>query len=67
LTALVPLEKPVAKALLIDQWKDHYGNKDKGRAFLDSLIADGKLFEWRLTRPGTNAAKLICRKPQQAE
>ena len=67
LTALVPLEKPIAKALLIDQWKDRYGNKDKGRAFLDSLIADGKLFEWRLTRPGTNAAKLIYRKPQTAE
>jgi len=64
LTALVPLEKPIAKALLIEQWKDRYGNKDKGRAFLDGLVADGKLFEWRLTRPGTNAAKLICRKPQ---
>lgn len=67
LTALVPLERTIAKALLIDQWKDRYGNKDKGRAFLESLIADGKLFEWRLTRTGTNAAKLICRKPQPAE
>jgi hypothetical protein len=67
LTALVPLEKPIAKSLLIDQWKDRYGNKDKGRAFLDSLIADGKLFEWRLKRSGTNAAKLIARKPQPAE
>lgn len=67
LTALVPLEKPIAKALLIDKWKDLYGNHAKGRAFLDSLIADGKLYEWRHVRPGTNAAKLIARKPQPAE
>jgi hypothetical protein len=67
LTALVPLEKPIAKSLLIDQWKDRHGNKDKGRAFLDSLIADGKLFEWRQNRAGTNAAKLIARKPQTAK
>jgi hypothetical protein len=67
LTALVPLEKPIAKALLIDKWKDLYGNHQKGRAFLDSLCADGKLFEWRVNRPGTNAAKLIARKPQAAE
>ena len=67
LTALVPLEKPIAKSLLIDQWKDRYGNHAKGRAFLDALIADGKLFEWRLKRAGTNAAKLIARKPQPTE
>ena len=67
LTALVPLEKPVAKSLLIDQWKDRYGNHAKGRAFLDALIADGKLFEWRQNRAGTNAAKLIARKPQPAK
>lgn len=66
LTALVPLEKPIAKSLLIDQWKDRYGNHAKGRAFLDALTADGKLFEWRLNRAGTNAAKLIARKPQTA-
>ena len=67
LTALVPLEKPISKALLIDKWKDNYGNHAKGRAFLESLIGDGKLFEWRLNRSGTNAAKLIARKPQPAE
>jgi len=67
LTALVPLEKPVAKSLLIDQWKDRYGNHAKGRAFLDALITDGKLFEWRQNRAGTNAAKLIARKPQPAK
>jgi hypothetical protein len=64
LTALVPLDKPIAKSLLIDQWRDRYGNHQKGRAFLDALIADEKLFEWRLNRSGTNAAKLIARKPQ---
>jgi hypothetical protein len=64
LIALVPLEKPIAKSLLIDQWKDRFGNHQKGRAFLDALIADGKLFEWRQNRSGTNAAKLIARKPQ---
>ncbi len=64
LIAIVPLEKPIAKALLLDQWKDRYGNKDKGRAFLDSLIADVKLFEWKMNRSGTNAAKLIARKQQ---
>jgi hypothetical protein len=67
LIALVPLEKPIAKNLLIDQWRDRYGNHQKGRAFLDALIADGKLFEWRLNRPGTNAAKLIARNPQPVQ
>ncbi|MEI9961789.1 MAG: hypothetical protein WDM76_11830 [Limisphaerales bacterium] len=33
LIALVPLEKPISKSLLIDQWKDRYGNHAKGRAF----------------------------------
>lgn len=64
LIALVPLEKPIAKSLLIDQWRDRYGNHQKGRAFLDALTADEKLYEWRLPRPGTNPAKLIARRPQ---
>jgi hypothetical protein len=67
LTALVPLEKPITKTLLIDKWKDSYGNHQKGRAFLESLLADGKLFEWRQNRPGTNAAKLIARIKQPTE
>jgi hypothetical protein len=64
LLALVPLEKTVNKALLIDQWKDRYGNKDKGRAFLESLVGDGSLYEWRIKRTGTNDARLISRYPQ---
>ena len=64
LLALVPLDKPENKTLLIDRWKDGYGNKDKGRAILESLITDGKLFEWQVKRCGTNAAKLIARHPQ---
>lgn len=67
LLALVPLEKPVAKALLIDQWKDRHGNHIKGRAFLDELIESGKLHEWRVKRPGTNAARLIARHPQSEQ
>jgi hypothetical protein len=65
LFALVPLEKPIAKALLIDQWKDRHKNHIKGRAFLDELIESGKLYEWRQKRSGTNAAILIARRPQQ--
>ena len=64
LIAFVPMEQPIGKNQLIDKWKDRHGNKDKGRAFLDALIADGKLFEWEVKRRGTNAAKLIARKPQ---
>ncbi len=64
LLALVPMDKPVNKALLIDQWKDRHGNKDKGRAFLESLVSDERLYEWRIKRVGTNAAKLISRHPQ---
>ncbi len=67
LSAMIPLEKPIAKTLLLDQWKDRFGNIGKGRAILDSLIADEILFEWKLKRSGTNAAKLIARKPQPAE
>jgi hypothetical protein len=64
LKALVPLEKPIAKNLLIDKWKDSFGNHAKGRAYLDGLLADGELHEWKQNRSGTNAAKLIARKPQ---
>jgi hypothetical protein len=67
LTALVPLEKPIEKNLLLDKWKDAHGNKDKGRAFLSAQLSDGKLFEWQVKRAGTNAAKLIARKPQPAK
>ena len=64
LIALVPVEKPISKNLLIDQWKDRYGNHQKGRALLEQLIADGVLHVWTLTRSGTNPAKLISHKPQ---
>jgi hypothetical protein len=64
LLALVPLEKPVMKALLLDQWKDRHGNHVKGRAFLDELLESGKLHEWHVKRRGTNPSKLIARHPQ---
>jgi hypothetical protein len=64
LKALVPLEKPIDKKLLLDKWKDIHGNKDKGGAFLSALIADEQLFEWRIKRSGTNDAKMIARKTQ---
>ena len=67
LKALVPLDRPIAKTSLIDLWKDRYGNHQKGRAYLDAMLTSGELHEWRIKRPGTNAAKLIARKPQPAE
>jgi hypothetical protein len=64
LNALIPMETPIAKKLLIQHWKDRYGNHAKGRKYLDELIADGKLFEWQIPRTRTNALKLISRIPQ---
>ena len=64
LDALVPIDKPVNKILLLEQWRDRYGNHVKGRAFLEKLIDDETLYEWRVKRSGTNAAKLIARNPQ---
>ena len=64
LKALVPLEKPIDKKLLLDKWKDIHGNKDKGNAFLSALIADEQLFVWVFKRSGTNDLQMIARKPQ---
>ena len=64
LIALVPLGEPISKNLLIDQWRDRHGNHQTGRTILKALITAGNLFEWRLPRARTNAAKLIARTPQ---
>jgi len=64
LKALVPLEKPIEKNMLILKWQTTHGNKDTGRLFLDELLEDESLFEWRVKRPKTGPAKMISRKPQ---
>jgi len=59
--ALVPHEEGILKPRLIDLWKDRYGNHQKGRAILDDLIANSRLFVWPVKRPGTSPAQLISR------
>ena len=66
LIGLVPLEGTIPKNRLIAEWRVRFGNHQRGRALLKKLIADGKLFEWRTNRTGTNPAKSISRHPQPA-
>ncbi len=64
LIELVPPEGTIPKKQLIVEWRVRYGNHQRGRALLEALIADRKLFEWHTKRAGTNPAKSISRHPQ---
>ena len=64
LIALVPLDKPILKTVLLDLAQAAGIGINKARPLLDTCIDDGRLHLWKRKRPGTNAAKLISRKPE---
>ena len=67
LLALVPLDKPILKSLLLDRAQGAGIGSNKARALLEFLIEDERLHVWKRKRTGTNPAKLIARKPEGKE
>lgn len=61
LLALVPVDKPIAKSLLIETAPSRGVSKEKARALIDQLIHDGVLHLERVHRSGTNKLQLISR------
>jgi hypothetical protein len=64
LLAHVPTAGPIAQTVLLEKVGASGIGQKKARAFLDELIADGKLHLWLVHRRGTNPAKLVARTPQ---
>lgn len=64
LLALVPTEGTVLKKMLIIKATDAEIGENKARGFLEQLISEKTVFEWRIKRPGTNPEKSIGRQAQ---
>jgi len=67
LLALVPLDKPILKSLLLDRAQGAGFGSNKARGLLEILIEGERLHVWKRKRAGTNPAKLIARKPEGRE
>jgi hypothetical protein len=63
----VPGDKAIAKETLRSKANRAGIALNKINPFIDELIADGVLYEWKKKRTGTNALKLIARFPQPEE
>jgi hypothetical protein len=63
----VPMDKPISKESLRGKANAAGIALNKINPLIAELIDDGALFEWPEKRPGTNARKLLSRKPQPPE
>jgi hypothetical protein len=63
----VPMDKPISKESLRGKANAAGIALNKINPLIAELIDDGALFEWQETRTGTNARKLLSRKPQPPE
>ena len=64
LMILVPIEGSIPKNLLLSRVNALKIGQVKAKGFLAELIADRKLFEWRIPRPRTNPEVHIARSEQ---
>jgi hypothetical protein len=60
----VPMDKPISKESLRGKANAAGIALNKINPLIAELIDDGALYEWQEKRPGTNARKLLSRKPQ---
>jgi hypothetical protein len=67
LLALVPLDKPILKSLLLDRAQGVGIGSNKAGMLLEILLEDKRIYVWKRARAGTNPAKLIARKPEGKE
>ena len=63
----VPLDKPISKEALRGKANAAGIAWNKINPLIAELIDEGALFEWQEKRQGTNARKLLSRKPQPSE
>jgi hypothetical protein len=63
----IPLDKPISKESLRGKANAAGIALNKINPLIAELIGDGQLFEWQEKRTGTNARKLLSRKPQPPE
>jgi hypothetical protein len=63
----VPMDKPISKESLRGNANAAGIALNKINPLIAELIDDGALFEWQEKRQGTNARKLLSRKPQPPE
>jgi hypothetical protein len=63
----VPMDKPISKESLRGKANAAGIALNKINPLIAELIDDGALFEWQEKRQGTNARKLLSRKPQPPE
>ena len=61
---LVPTDKQLSKDTVISKAQEIRIGEKKTRRFINQLIEDGALFEWRVPRPKTNPLILLSRTPQ---
>jgi hypothetical protein len=64
LLALVPLESPMEKDLLISRARGKQIGEKRTCGLIAELVAEGRLFEWRIARPRTNPKPALARDPQ---
>ena len=63
----VPLDKPISKEALRGKANAAGIALNKINPLIAELIDDGAIYEWQEKRAGTNARKLLSRKPQPTE
>ena len=63
----VPLDKQISKEALRRKANEAGIALNKINPLIAELVDDGVLHEWREARSGTNARKLLSRKPQPKE
>lgn len=65
LMALVPLDQPIAKSLLLERGAERGIGLNRARGFINSLVEDGtELFEWERPRPGKRPIPYLARVEQ---
>ncbi len=63
--ALVPLERSIAKNILIRHAQERGIGVNRARDFLSELVEEKELFEWRVKRTRTNPEVRISRHEQE--
>jgi hypothetical protein len=64
LLTLVPALKPIAKAVLISKAQAEGIGVNRARGLIEELLAEERLYEWRIARPRTNPTVALARVPQ---
>lgn len=65
LMALVPMDRPIEKNLLLERCRERGIGLNRARGFINSLVEEGtELFEWERPRAGKRATPYLARRVQ---